>query len=233
MGAKTPNPVAGERFGRMTVCDEPLTRKGRELYFKMLCDCGNTLNTAKGSLISGRAKSCGCLNAEIASKRFTTHGMRSTPIYAVWNMMKQRCSLLTNVQYKDYGGRGIKVCERWLTFENFYKDVGDTPFDRATLERLDNDKDYEPGNIKWATYAEQVLNTRKTVIYHFKDRSMTLQQIASEVGMNPKSLATRVYMYGMPIDLAVTGIAPAAAGYVPQSGGRKDGKKLYQNPKSK
>ncbi len=105
-----------------------------------------------GSLKSGNTKACGCLHK--------THGMSEHPLYSVWGQMKERCQKPTNQAYKNYGGRGISVCERWESFENFLFDIGIPP-KGLTLERMDNDGNYEPGNCKWATRSEQRANQRK------------------------------------------------------------------------
>jgi len=225
MAAPTLNPAAGDRFGRFTIVDGLPIRKGREIYFVVRCDCGKFKQISKGSLKSGASTSCGCFNSEVLKAR-ATHGKAKSPIYAVWNMMKQRCNLPSNKQYKDYGGRGIKVCERWETFENFYADVGDPPFLRATLERENNNKDYEPGNIKWATYYEQARNNSKTVIYNYEGQKLTLQDISKKAGVNHSSLATRIYSYGMSLEDALSGKTPASLGYS-RVFARNAGEKLY------
>lgn len=220
------NPAAGQKFGRLTVMDEAVTRKGGNLYFKVKCECGTIKIVSKSNLNSLRVNSCGCLNSEVVRARATTHGKRHAPIYAVWNMMKQRCNLPTNKQYKDYGGRGIKVCERWQAFENFYADVGDPPFHRATLERVDNEKDYEPSNVRWATYSEQARNNSKTVVYGYNGARLTLAAIASKAGVNINTLTNRIYGYGMTLEDALSGKSPASLGY-DRVMARKAGDKLY------
>lgn len=89
----------------------------------------------------------------------TTHGMSRTPLYRVWDSMVRRCTNPSHKKWRLYGGRGITICERWLKFENFYADMGETPTG-LTLDRIDNTKDYEPGNCRWATYSEQNKNRR-------------------------------------------------------------------------
>ncbi len=160
--------LSGDRYTRLTITAEPY-RDGKYRRVECRCDCGNMTTPYTHALTKGDAKSCGCLHAEKSAercrKRLTTHGQRSTPLYAVWRGMIDRCENPKNNRYKYYGARGIKVCERWHKFENFFADMGPRPIrdDRMTLERLDGDKDYEPGNVVWATYKVQNNNKRKVV----------------------------------------------------------------------
>lgn len=196
MASIAPPLPLGSRAGRLESISPPYTR-GKYKYVKVRCDCGTEKDIEQSSFRSGRVNSCGCLNREVASVRFTTHGKRKDPIYAVWNSMIQRCHSPDNSQYPDYGGRGITVCQEWRTFENFYKDVGDPPFKGAMLERANNDLGYNPANITWATRAEQNNNTRRTVKFLYNGSMLTLGQIAELAGIKLNTLRTRVYTYGM------------------------------------
>lgn len=109
---------------------------------------------------SGDSKSCGCLHRELVKAMFTTHGMRNSSEYHVWCTMKQRCLNPKHVYYRNYGGRGIVVCNKWLQFENFIADMGRKPHKSDTLERLDNNKGYTPDNCIWASRVVQSHNTR-------------------------------------------------------------------------
>lgn len=121
------------------------------------------------------------------------HSLNSgrSPTYTVWRNMKNRCLNENVASYKDYGGRGISVCERWLDFINFLADMGARPKD-MTLERIDNNGNYEPGNCRWATFLEQGSNTRKNVFYTFHGVTLTLSWWARLAGMKCNILHTRL-----------------------------------------
>lgn len=136
--------------------------------------------------MENKAKSCGCLKGNLK------HGMSGTKTYASWAQMKTRCLNINASGYKYYGSRGIKVCKRWLKFENFYADMGDKPTPSHSIERRNNNGDYEPGNCKWATISEQNNNKRNNVILTYKGASMNLSQWAEKLGISRACLWDRV-----------------------------------------
>jgi hypothetical protein len=203
MVAKAEPLAMGAVFGRLTVTS-PAFRKGKYLYIQVTCSCGAVKEIEQTNLRKGKVNSCGCLNKELTKARFTTHGMRDNPIYDVWNAVIQRCTRPSFIGFKDYGGRGITVCDKWLTFQGFFEDMGERPFNGATLERMDNDGPYCKDNCKWATRAEQNNHTRRSVQFTFKGEQLTLAQIAEKCGMNKNTLSTRIYKYGLSAEEAAT-----------------------------
>lgn len=158
--------LAGQIFSRLTVLAQgPRYANGHARWF-CLCACGKTTLVEAGNLRSGRQRSCGCLNDELRGKARTTHGHttnqfynRQSPEYNTWQLMKSRCYYPKSNRYYRYGARGITVCRRWLdSFANFLADMGPKPSPRHSIDRINNDGNYEPTNCRWATTAEQRRN---------------------------------------------------------------------------
>ena len=153
----------GSRFGQLLALRVAGNEPGRHRVWECRCDCGNLREVVAYNLLRGSTKSCGCTQAATATAHCRTHDMSTTRAYSTWQGMKNRCLNPRHASHKNYGGRGIAVCERWLTFENFYADMGDPP-PGLTLERENNDGNYEPDNCRWATRAEQAKNRRPAAL---------------------------------------------------------------------
>ena len=154
--------MLGKVFGRLTVVSEA-PKVGRQYLWHCDCECGGAVVAFGGNLRKGQTQSCGCLRSEQLLTALTTHGMTDTPTYKAWAGMRTRC-YTKGPDYKDYGARGVLVCDAWLnSFEAFYKDMGFKP-DNCSIDRIDNDGNYEPSNCRWATLEEQAQNKRNTVL---------------------------------------------------------------------
>ena len=167
------------------------------------CDCGKTKAVRLACLTRGTTRSCGCIKTEQTIKRNTTHGMTKTSrSYVVWSSMRARCEDKSNSNYQRYGGRGITVCERWKKFENFYADMGERPAGMS-IERINNDGNYEPGNCRWASRNEQARNRRSTRLISWDGQTMCASDWATKTGISMATIINRVNA-GWPIPLALT-----------------------------
>lgn len=174
-------PMIGSRYGRLIAVSEVgLGSKGMIFTFK--CDCGNYKNISGAQVRSGKASSCGCLRSEMMSAKNTKHGHVGSPAYETWQGMKNRCCNEKQPAYKNYGGRGITICDKWQKFEGFLEDMGERP-DGCTLERLDNDKGYEKSNCVWATIEQQSRNTRQNKFITHNGKTLCMKDWAKETGI--------------------------------------------------
>ena len=180
----------GERHSRLTVlwrAPNKVEPSGAvRAMWQCRCDCGNGVVVSGHALSKGTTRSCGCLVKEKPIK----HGKATSRIYRVWWMMRQRCENPNFTSYASYGGRGISVCDQWRKFENFYADMGE-PEPGMTLERIDNDRGYEPGNVRWASRLEQAQNTRTNVLHAFLGQTLTLAEWVRVSGLGKAAIVRR------------------------------------------
>lgn len=191
----------GTRFGKLTVV-KTTTRKNKFgfVLLECLCDCGNIRFLVSGALRSGNTKSCGCNHAA----SHVTHGMSRTVEYRVWRGIKERCLNPNSPQYFRYGGRGITMHGGWVDdFPAFFAHVGYRPKNTDSIERIDNNKGYEPGNVKWDSKKAQARNRRDNVLLTFHDETMTLIEWSERTGFSHAVLSQRIKR-GMTVEQALT-----------------------------
>lgn len=181
--------LIGLRFGRLKVIKSGPTiicgvAKVKTKTSVCRCDCGRIKTIRSYDLTSRKTKSCGCFRAEATSKKFKTHGWSHTRAYNQWNSMMQRCTNPNVDNYHNYGGRGIRVCNRWMTFSNFLADMGECP-PGLTIERINNKTgNYEKSNCKWDTRRNQSRNTRRNIIYTVHGKTACLKELCEMFGKN-------------------------------------------------
>lgn len=187
--------VTGLVFGRLTVLKRIGTSEYGAVVVQCRCTCGNLTKNRMIELRAGVVASCGCLRAELICTRGVTHGYtkggKHTKEYRAWSALKNRCNSPNGRQYKDYGGRGITVCERWEKFENFLEDMGKSP-PFTSIERIDNNKGYSKDNCKWATGLEQVANRRCTVWVELNGIRKPVFRWAAEFGISGHTAWSRL-----------------------------------------
>jgi hypothetical protein len=179
--------IVGRRFGSIVVLAQDGTMYGgAHRRMKCLCQCGRSFHASANNLLRGRQQSCGCLCYRGGKKQ-------SHPEYSVWENMKQRCRNRNSPHWHNYGGRGVAVCERWSqSFWNFLTDMGQRPTGLHTLERIDNDGDYEPNNCRWATRKEQQRNRRANHLISYNGRLLCMAELAELFGCEVSALRSRI-----------------------------------------
>ena len=178
--------LTGQYFGRLKALFYYRYYNNRSWWF-CECACGNFKSIRTDGLTTGHAQSCGCFLKDT----LTSHGMTKTRTYNVYRNLFQRCYNPKSKEYKNYGARGIKVCDRWLnSFKNFLEDMGESP-KGLTIERINNNGNYEPENCKWATYLEQNNNTRRNSYLTHQGETLTVAQWSKKLGINKDTLLGR------------------------------------------
>ena len=183
--------LLGQRFGRwLVIAEAPSVSRTQWLC---RCDCGVEKNVLTIHLTRGKSVSCGCYKDEKTAARLKTHRMTESDEYRIWSLMKGRCCNPNIPHYDIYGGRGIRVCDRWLeSFEAFYSDMGPRPSKEYSIDRINNNGNYEPGNVRWATDVEQARNTRRNVYVIYEGERIALSEAAERSGINYGTLKWRL-----------------------------------------
>lgn len=182
-----PTEMKGCVFSRVTVLDGAGSDARGSALWKCRCECGKVWVVKGASLRSGAIKSCGCLRRERHAARIRKHGMWNTPEFWTWNSMLDRCRNPRHKQYKDYGGRGITVCDEWRHFINFFADMGRRPTSKHTLDRINNNGNYEPNNCRWATRQQQNNNTRRCIMVTIRGETHSIADWARLMGCSSKA----------------------------------------------
>lgn len=197
-----------QRFGRLTVIAEAPRLRPRVRRWECVCDCGKTKIVNQADLRNGNTRSCGCLQAQhranvaqIALK--TRNGFTNHPLFVTWRNMMDRCYKTSDRSYKNYGGRGITVCERWHQVENFIADMGAKPFPKATLERKNNDGNYCPENCIWASRTTQTRNKRNTRRVVLNGIEYPLAELAEQYGIPVRVVRARLDRYRWTLERAL------------------------------
>lgn len=189
--------ITGQRFGKL-VALSPLPFENRNTYWLCRCDCGQEAKVSAANLRRGATKSCGCLRREKAVPkswaRLTAHGQSRTRLYKIWTGMKSRCSNPNKEDYKNYGGRGIRVCAEWISDFVAFREwaLANGYRDDLTLDRLDVNGDYRPDNCQWITVAGQNNNTRRNHFLTYKGETRTIAEWARIKGLRYNTLMGRI-----------------------------------------
>lgn len=198
---------AGQRFGMLVVEAPAVLIKNRQSVALCVCDCGNKKMVAAGSLRRHLTSSCGCLRRKVTASTMTTHGKSKTVEYKIWIGIIQRCCDPKCHAFKDYGGRGITMHPPWReSFEQFLQDVGVRPGKgrQFTLDRIDNNDGYRPGNVRWATQSQQCRNTRVNRILEWAGEKRCASDWADICGISLHTILARIDRYNWPISEALT-----------------------------
>ena len=203
--------LIGQRFTRLLVIADAPSRRfpcGKMFHYSLcLCDCGNKKEVLNSHLRTGKITSCRCLWKEVMRRANLVHGHAlekgAAPIYSTWCKMMERCTNPLRKEFKNYGARGIRVCERWREFENFLADMGEKPTG-LTIDRINNNGNYEPGNCRWATQVQQQRNKRNNRIFTVRGTTGCLQELCEYYGLYHGLVQYRIDKLGWSVEDAFT-----------------------------
>lgn len=188
------------RYHMLTYLSEAGVNKHQKRLWLLQCDCGSTTTAVAAQVQAGKTKSCGCLARTRGNPK---HGGRHHPLYATWCNMKARCDNPNHPQFKDYGGRGISYNPSWALFPAFLQDVGEKPFPEATLDRINNDGDYTPDNVRWADRTTQRINSRQITLVTIGGETKRIMEWCADYKITIGSVHRRLKR-GMSIEDAIT-----------------------------
>lgn len=186
--------ISGQKYGRLTALYKLRNYHKKGTYWLCVCECGNLKEVYLGSLTSGATTSCGCYHKERVKEAFTIHGKRNTRLHKIWRCMKQRCYNTNNTDYPNYGQRGIKMCDEWLTdFMTFYKWAMTNGYnDKLSIDRIDVDGNYSPDNCRWATAKQQARNRRYCKYFTYDGETHCIKEWCEILNLNYKTISTRL-----------------------------------------
>lgn len=204
MRGSPPNPqhIQGQTFNRLTAVELIGPGNSTQSNWLFRCTCGTMTRARVWSVLNGRIKSCGCLRREDIGNRRRKHGMSDTPEHYAWRHIRARCFNPRDQNYSDYGGRGITVS--FSSFAAFLAEIGARPGPGYTVDRMDVNGHYEPGNVRWATRLEQGENRRDNYYITFNGKTQHLSAWAREIGMNKATLKNRLRTYGWSVERALS-----------------------------
>lgn len=195
--------ITGQRFTRLVVLGRAPKGNNKLARWHCQCDCGKKTISLGTKLRNGSSKSCGCYSHELAANRIRTHGACKDKAYSIWTAIKGRCFNANHSSYYNYGARGITMCDEWrYSYQAFSDYVGEPPSAKHTIERLDNSRGYEPGNVKWATRKEQNRNTRVSRMVTFNGQTMCIGAWSEQTGISYDKLWWRIVKAGWPLERA-------------------------------
>lgn len=186
--------MTGKRFGSVVAISQSGVCKSRDLKWTFDCDCGVRFESSGYAVRSGKVSTCPQCSAKRVAESFITHGLSSTAEFSIWTGMQTRCGNKSRPEYMNYGGRGIRVCDRWASsFENFISDMGMRPSNKHSIDRINPDGDYEPKNCRWATSHEQANNKRNNLLVEINGDEKTLTEWCKERKCNYPAVVLRYH----------------------------------------
>lgn len=198
--------ITGQRFGKLVVLgrgEDAVSKSGRHrIRWECKCDCGKTITAYSENLKSGKTTSCGCYRIELIRERSITHGETRSKLYGVWSSIKSRCLNSNTVAYKDYGGRGISICDEWKNSFEAFRDwaYANGYKEGVSIDRIDNNGNYCPDNCKWVISVVQANNRRSNNLITYNGETLTVTEWAEKLGKNPKTIFNRLYSGWSPIE---------------------------------